>query len=115
LAEAADNVTPDVLYERRWAYTVLDNALEKLRLEYLQRGKGALFDELRTLLPGDAVSVSRADLAARHGMSVGAVDVALHRLRQRFGVLLREQVVCTVSSSDEVEGELRYLVSVLGT
>jgi RNA polymerase sigma-70 factor (ECF subfamily) len=115
LAEPPDNVTPDLLYERRWAYTVLDNALEKLRLEYVDRGKGALFDELRTLLPGDAVSVSRGDLATRHGMSVGAVDVALHRLRQRFGVLLREQVVCTVSSPDEVEEELRYLVSVLGT
>jgi RNA polymerase sigma factor (sigma-70 family) len=114
-AEPADNVTPDVLFDRRWAYTVLDRVLEDLRLEYLQRDKVALFDELRALLPGNAASVSRAELAARHGMSVGAVDVALHRLRQRFGALLREQVVRTVSSPAEVDEELRYLVSVLGS
>jgi RNA polymerase sigma-70 factor (ECF subfamily) len=114
LAEPADNATPDVLFERRWAFTVLDRVLENLRQEYVQRDKGALFEDLRGLLPGDAVIGSRAELAARHGLSVGALDVALHRFRQRFGALLREQVVGTVSSPDEVEQELRYLVSVLG-
>jgi len=115
LAEPADYLTPDVLFERRWAFTVLDRALEDLRQEYVQRNKGALFDDLRDLLPGDAASLSHAELAARHGLSVGALDVALHRFRQRFGVLLREQVVRTVSSRDEVDEELRYLVSLLGT
>jgi RNA polymerase sigma-70 factor (ECF subfamily) len=115
LAEPADHVTPDVLFERRWAFTVLDGVLDNLRQEYLQRDKGTLFDDLRALLPGDAAIGSRAELAARHGMSVGALDVALHRFRQRFGALLREQVVRTVSSPDEVEQELRYLVSVLGS
>jgi RNA polymerase sigma-70 factor (ECF subfamily) len=114
LAEPADNLTPEVLFERRWAFTVLDRVLENLRQEYIQRDKGALFDELRALLPGNPLTVSRADLAARHGMSVGAVDVALHRLRQRFGLLLREEVVRTVSRPEEVEEELRYLISVLG-
>jgi RNA polymerase sigma-70 factor (ECF subfamily) len=114
LAEPADNLTPDLLFERRWAFTVLDQVLERLRHEYTQRDKAALFDDLRALLPGDAASVPRPELAARHGMSVGALDVALHRLRQRFGVLLREQVVRTVSSPDEVGEELRYLISVLG-
>ena len=115
LAEPVDNVTPDVLFERRWAFTVLDRVLEELRQEYLRRDKGALFDDLRALLPGETANVSHAEVAARQGMSVGALDVALHRFRQRFGVLLREQVVRTVSSPDEVEEELRYLVSVLGT
>jgi len=110
LAEPADNVTPDVLFERRWAFTVIDRVLENLRQD-----KAALFDDLRTLLPGDAANISHAELAARHGMSVGALDVALHRFRQRFGALLHEQVVRTVSSPDEVEQELRYLVSVLGS
>jgi len=113
--EPADNVTPDVLFDRRWAYTVLDRVLESLRQEYLQRDKVALFDDLRALLPGNAAGISRPELAERHGMSVGALDVALHRLRQRFGALLREQVVRTVSSPAEVEEELRHLVSVLGT
>jgi RNA polymerase sigma-70 factor (ECF subfamily) len=114
-AEPADNVTPDVLFERRWAFTVIDRVLESLRQEYVQRDKGALFDDLRGLLPGDGVVGSRAELAVRHGMSAGALDVALHRFRQRFGALLHEQVVRTVSSPDEVEPELRYLVSVLGS
>jgi DNA-directed RNA polymerase specialized sigma24 family protein len=114
-SEPADNVTPDVLFERRWAYTVLDRVLEELRQEYVRRDKGGLFDDLRGLLPGDVAGVSRAELAARHNMSLGALDVALHRLRQRFGALLREQVVRTVSSPDEVDEELRYLVSVLGS
>jgi len=114
-AEVPYHVTPDMLFERRWAFTLLDRVLENLRQEYLRRDKGALFDDLRALLPGDTAGVSHAELAARHGMTAGAVDVALHRLRQRFGVLLREQVVRTVSSSDEVDEELRYLVSVFGT
>jgi len=115
LAEPADRVTPEVLFERRWAFTVLDRTMEELRGEYVQRGKVELFEVLRGFLPGDAAGASRAELAARHGMSIGAVDVAIHRVRQRFGALLREQVVRTVSSADEVEDELRYLISVLGT
>jgi hypothetical protein len=72
-----------------------------------------LFEQLRGFLPGDAPSAPRAELAARHEMSPGAIDVAVHRFRQRFGVLLREQVARTVSSAAEVEEELRHLISVL--
>ena len=113
-AEPNENVTPEVLFERRWAYTVLERTMDELRREYAQRGKAELFQELRGFLPGDAASASRAELAAKHGISVGALDVAIHRLRQRFGALLREQVARTVSSADEVEPELRYLISVIG-
>jgi len=63
---------------------------------------------------GGQGSESRAELAARRGISVGAVDVAVYRLRQRFGALLREQVAQTVSSDNEVDDEIRYLMSVLG-
>jgi len=71
------------------------------------------FEELQEFLPGGNGTVSRAELAAKHRVSVGAIDVAVHRLRQRFGALLREQVAQTVSSEAEVEEEIRYLVSVL--
>ena len=65
-------------------------------------------------LPCGQGSVSRAELAAKRGVSVGAIDVAVHRLRQRFGALLRAQVAETVSSEAEVEEEIRHLISVLG-
>jgi RNA polymerase sigma-70 factor (ECF subfamily) len=115
LAEPSHDITPDVLFERRWAFAVVDLAMKELQREYVQRGKGELFEQLRGFLPGDAPSASRAELAARHEMSPGAVDVAVHRFRQRFGELLREQVARTVSSAAEVEEELRHLISVLST
>jgi RNA polymerase sigma-70 factor (ECF subfamily) len=115
LAEPSHAITPEVLFERRWAFAVLNLAMEELRREYVQRGKAELFEQFRGFLPGDAPSAPRAELAARHGLSPGAVDVAVHRFRQRFGVLLREQVARTVSSAAEVEEELRHLISVLST
>jgi len=113
LSEPADRVTPEVLFERRWAFTVLERAMEELLREYVQRGKAELFQDLRGFLPGDAANAPRAELAAKHGISIGAVDVAIHRVRQRFGALLRQEVVRTVSSVDEVEDELRYLIAAL--
>ena len=113
LAEPSHHITPEVLFERRWAFAVVDLAMKELQRDYIQRGKGELFEQLRGFLPGDAPSVPRAELASRHEMSPGAVDVAVHRFRQRFGDLLREQVARTVSSAAEVEEELRHLISVL--
>jgi DNA-directed RNA polymerase specialized sigma24 family protein len=114
LLEPADPVTPEVLFERRWAFAVLGRTLEELRLEYVRGEKAKLFEELQGFLPGGEGRASRAELAAKRGVSAGAIDVAVHRLRQRFGAILREQVAQTVSSEAEVEGEIRYLISVLG-
>jgi RNA polymerase sigma-70 factor (ECF subfamily) len=97
LLEPADQVTPEALFEKRWAFTVLEHTMKALQAEYAAKGKAALFEELSGFLP-----------------SVGAVDVAVHRLRQRFGELLREQVANTVASQSEVSEEIRYLMSVLG-
>jgi RNA polymerase sigma-70 factor (ECF subfamily) len=110
-----DNLSPDALFERRWALAMVERTLEILRQECGAGAKRQQFEELQGFLPGGHGSVSRAELAAKRGVSVGAIDVAIHRLRQRFGVLLREQVAQTVSSEAEVEDELRYLVSVLGS
>jgi RNA polymerase sigma-70 factor (ECF subfamily) len=111
--EPADPVTPDVLFERRWAYTLLERTMAKLRQEYSRLEKLDAFDELQGFLPGGQGNPSRAELAAKRGVSAGAIDVAVHRLRQRFGALLRENVAQTVSSEAEVEDEIRDLMSVL--
>ena len=112
-SELADQRTPEALFERRWAFAVLDRTMTDLRREYAAMEKSDLFDALQEFLPGGQGDHSRAELAAKRGMSPGALDVAIHRLRQRFGVLLRQQVARTVSADTEVEDELRYLISLL--
>jgi len=112
--EPADEVTPEVLFDRHWAFAVLERTLEALRQEYAARDKGVAFEDLEGFLPRGRGSASRVELAAKHGINVNAVDVAIHRLRQRFGALLRQQVAETVSSDEEVDDEIRYLISVLG-
>ncbi len=113
--EPADQVTPEALFGKRWAFAVLEHPMKALRSEYAAKGKAESFDELSGFLPSGQGNESRAEVAARRGISVGAVDVAVHRLRQRFGALLREHVAQTVSSEDQVDEEIRYLMSVLGS
>ena len=102
------------MFEKRWALAVLEQTMKAVENEYREKNKAELFEDLKGFLPGGRGSESRAELAAKRNMSVNAVDVALHRLRQRFGALLREQVAQTVSSEAEVDEEIRYLKSVLG-
>ncbi len=112
-AEPADQRTPEALFERRWALAVLERTLTELQREYTVAEKSDLFEALQGFLPGGQGNSSRAELAARRGISVGAIDVAIHRLRQRFGALLREQVAQTVSTDGEVDEEIRYLITLL--
>jgi len=111
--EPADNLTPDAVFERRWAFAVLERTMAELRREHSTPEKRQRFEDLQGFLPGGQGTVSRVELAAKRGVSVGAIDVSVHRLRQRFGTLLREQVAQTVSSEAEVAEEIRYLISVL--
>jgi DNA-directed RNA polymerase specialized sigma24 family protein len=113
-AEPMDRLTPETLFDRRWAWAVLERTMRGLEREYAGNDKMAQFSELQGFLPGGGENLSRAKLAAKRGVSVAAIDVAIHRLRQRFGALLREQVAQTVASEAEVEEELRYLISVVG-
>ena len=113
--EPADQQTPEAVFERRWAFAVLERTMTELRHEYVTAGKREFFEGFQSFLPGGHGDASRADLAAKRSVSVGAIDVAVHRLRQRFGALLREQVAQTVSSEAEVEEEIRYLISVIGS
>jgi RNA polymerase sigma-70 factor (ECF subfamily) len=105
--------SPDLEFDREWAVTLLARALERLGCEQAEAGKGEQFPALKPWLTGDKQDVSLADLAAKIGMSEGALRVALHRLRKRFRELVREEIAGTVKDSTHVREELGYLLEVL--
>src|SRR5687768_11269610 len=107
--EPADVVTPERVFERNWALTLLDTVLADLQAQYQRDGKGDLFERLKGYLSGGAEGTSYADTAAAAGMTEGAVQVAVHRLRKRYRDLLREHIGQTVASPGEVEEEIRDL------
>jgi DNA-directed RNA polymerase specialized sigma24 family protein len=113
--EAADPITPDVLYERQWVFELLERTVETLRQEYAKVNRLDWFEELRGFLPGGKMVVSRAEMAQKRGLGANAIDVAVHRLRHRFGAVLRQKVAETVASEAEVDEEIRHLMSVLST
>ena len=111
--EPADPATPETLFERRWALTVLERALERLREEYVVSEKADLFEELKEFLSNQK-SVPHAAIASRYGISVGAVGVTIHRLRKRYAEVLREEISHTVSTPEEIEDEIRHLIAAVG-
>jgi len=111
--EPADLLSADRLYERRWASTLMEQVLRRLKDEYRTAGKAALFDWLKQLLPDEPGAPSRAEIAARLGMKENAVRQALHRFRHRYQVVLREEISHTVAVASDIEDELRHLISVL--
>ena len=112
--EPANRVTPELIYERRWASTVLERVLGRLKEEYRAAGNAEVFDALKELLPDEPGAHSQADIAKQLGMTGNAVRQAFYRFRQRYQSLLREEIGHTVASPNEVEDELRYLISVVG-
>ncbi|PYI52291.1 MAG: RNA polymerase subunit sigma-24 [Verrucomicrobia bacterium] len=111
--EPADPLTAERIYERRWATTLLEQVLRRLKDEYRAAGNAALFDRLKQLLPDEPGAPSQADIAAQLGMTENAVRQAFHRFRQRYQLLLRDEIAHTVATPSDIEDELRYLVSVL--
>lgn len=111
--EPLDRLTPEKLFERRWACTLLEQTLGRLQAEYEKAGKGALFERLKPYLAAGPNTVSYAEAAAELGRSEGAVKVAVHRLRSRYRQLLRREVSQTVAGADDVEEELRSLFRAL--
>lgn len=107
--EPADTLTPERLFERGWAVTLLDTVLEDLRSRYAAEGKGELFARLKPYLAGDATAPPYAQTAADAGMSEGAVQVVVHRMRKRYRELLREHIEQTVESPEQAEEEIRDL------
>jgi len=111
--EPLDEQTAERIYERRWAMIALEQALDKLQGECHAAHKDELFERMKGTLTGESDAVSYADLGARLKMSEGAVKVAAHRLRQRYGELVREEIAQTVSSQGELDEEIRHLFAVL--
>jgi RNA polymerase sigma-70 factor (ECF subfamily) len=111
--EPADPATAEKIFERRWALTLLDQVLGRLRSEYESAGRSQLFEQLKFTLTEESRGLRYAEIAIRLGSSEGAVKVAVHRLRQRYRSLLRAEIAATVASPNEVEAELRNLFAAL--
>jgi RNA polymerase sigma-70 factor (ECF subfamily) len=111
--EPAYELSPEKIYERRWAMTLLDQVLRQLETEFAATGKQRLFEQLKVFLLDEKGVGSYADTAARLEMTEGALRVAVHRLRQRYGELFRDEIAHTVASPDEIEDEVRHLLTVL--
>jgi RNA polymerase sigma-70 factor (ECF subfamily) len=113
--EPSHNLSADHIYERRWALTLLEQVLTRLRAEYEAAGNVPLFDRLKELLPGEPGQPSQARIANELGMTENALKQAFHRLRHRYRQLLHEEIAHTVAVPDDVEDELRHFISVLQT
>src|SRR5207302_9841013 len=111
--EPADTLTPDRIYERRWALTLLEQVLTRLESEYQSSDNAKLFEHLKELLSDEPGRRSQAQIATELGMTENAVKQAFHRLRRRYRELLRDEIAQTVAVPGDVEDELRHFISVL--
>ena len=110
--EPAHDETPERIYERRWALSVLDRVVEKLRNEFVQHGRPVHFERLKVFLLGQS-DAPYAALAQELNTSEGALKVAIHRLRKRYRELFRQEIADTVADPAAVESELRHLAAAL--
>ena len=112
--EPAHDETPERIFERRWAISVLDRVVERLREEFVQHGRPEHFERLKAFLLGKS-EAPYATLAREMNTSEGALKVAIHRLRKRYRELFRQEIADTVADPGEVESELRFLAAALST
>lgn len=108
--EPRDDLTPEKLFDRRWALILLDRVLARLRDSHSAAGKGELFDRLHGFLTGDNAGLSYAELAKSMSTTEGAIKVAVHRLRRAFRDTLMEEIAETVSEPADVAAEIEYLM-----
>ncbi len=111
--EPSTDLSPDKLYEQRWALAVMEQALEALRSELARAGKDEHFRLMKDFLSREPVAGEYRRVGEALGMSDGAVAVAVHRLRQRYRELVRQTVAQTVASPAEIDDEMRHLLSLL--
>jgi RNA polymerase sigma-70 factor (ECF subfamily) len=111
--EPADVHTAERIYERRWALTLLEQTLERLGAECAASGRLPLFEAVKPELSGEGGESTLAEIAGRLGMTTSAVKTAMHRLRRRYGELLRAEIAQTVALPDEIDDEIRQLFSIL--
>ena len=111
--ERSDRLTADQIYERRWAFTVLEQVMARLRDEYRSAGNVRFFDQMKKMLMDEPDRPSQAQVATEFDMTENAVKQAFFRFRQRYQALLREEIAHTVATPSDIEDELRYLISVV--
>jgi DNA-directed RNA polymerase specialized sigma24 family protein len=111
LYEVVDGETPEHVFERRWALSLLEQVMARLRAEYEKPGKVGQFDLLSPFLNGDA-DVDYETAAAQAGRSAGSLRTAVHRLRHRYRTLLREEIAETVAKPEEIDEEIRFLLKI---
>jgi DNA-directed RNA polymerase specialized sigma24 family protein len=112
-AEPIDNLTPEKIFNRRWALTVIEAGIARLRKEYASDGKVEIFEALKVYITGEEGLPTYADMAARLGKSEEAIKMAVNRLRKHYREAIRHEVAQTVESSAEVENELAELLDSL--
>jgi RNA polymerase sigma factor (sigma-70 family) len=110
--EPGHDETPERIFERRWALSLIDRVVEKLREEFMRHGRPEHFERLKIFLLGQSDAPYNV-LAREMDTSEGALKVAIHRLRKRYRDLFRQEIADTVADPAEVESELRFLAAVL--
>ena len=113
--EIVDRQTPESIFERRWALCLIEQVMAKLRAEFAGTGKAGYFDRLSLLLEGEPAATRYEALAAELGSSAGALRGAVHRMRKRYREILRAEIAETVSAPEEIDEEIRFLLSALRT
>jgi RNA polymerase sigma factor (sigma-70 family) len=111
--ERSDRLTADQIYERRWAFTVLEQVMARLRDEYRSAGNLRFFDQMKKMLTNEPDRPPQAQIASEFDMTENAVKQAFYRFRQRYQTLLREEIAHTVAMPGDIEDELRYLIAVV--
>ena len=113
--EPSHGTTPEDVFERRWALTLLARALARIRSEWREAGKEEQFDALKGYLGGAGETPGYRELAERLGTSEGAVKVQVHRLRKRYRDVVRGEIAQTVAGTAEIDDEIRHLMAALAS
>ena len=113
VADPGDHLKPELLFDKQWALAVIERVMDRLQGEYATAGKADLFEDLKSFLAAKKAT-PHADLAVKHGITPSAIGVMIHRLRQRYAQLLREEIAATVNAPSEIDDEIRYLIAALG-
>jgi RNA polymerase sigma factor (sigma-70 family) len=115
LAQPAENLTPEKLFDAQWAMTLLGRAMARLREEYTNRGNSSTFDALKIFVDKDESKtlLSYEQVAKLLGVSAGAAKTLVHRFRKRYSAIVRQEIACTVSDPAEVDEEIHALCDAL--
>ena len=111
--EPADPMTAEAHFDRAWAFALIERVFAALGEEYARAGRAAMFAKIRPFLAAESARPGYAALAEDLGMSASAVGVTIHRMRRRYGELLCEEILHTVSSPEELDAEIAHLMEVV--